>query len=102
MMLTRCEARGEEGHMLGAGRCEGYAGGAGGVGMQADAERTVQIVRASCASEESARILGGRDEERRRPLDRFRKIVGRRWPGWVGFNVRSESLTYSISLHTLR
>ena len=32
--------------------------GAGGVGMQADAERTVQIDRASYASEESARILG--------------------------------------------
>ena len=45
MMRTRCEARGEEGHMLGAGRCEGYAGGTGGVGMQANAERsTVELV----------------------------------------------------------
>ena len=87
MMRTRCEARGEEGHMLDAGRCEGYAGGAGGVGMQADAERTVQIVRASCASEESARILGGRDEERRRPLDRFRKIVGRSWAEWLAGSI---------------
>ena len=51
MMRTRCEARSEEGHMLGAGRCEGYAGGKGGVGMQANAERTVKIDRASCASE---------------------------------------------------
>ena len=40
--LACCEARGEEGRMLGAGRCEWYAGGAGGVEMQGDAERTVQ------------------------------------------------------------
>ena len=36
---------GEEGHMLGTGRCEWYTSDAGGVEMQEDAEHTVQINR---------------------------------------------------------
>ena len=73
---TRCEARGEEGHMLSAGRCEGYAGGTGGVGMQANAERTVKIDRASCASEGERTDPGRRDGGRRSHAREFRKMDG--------------------------
>ena len=106
MMRTRCEVRGEEGHMLDAGRCEGYTGGAGGVGMQADAERTVQIDRASCASEGERTDAGRGETGEERPLDIFRKIVGRRWPGWVDLMLGVSPLhiqrfQHSISLHML-
>ena len=76
LMMTKCEALGEEGHMLGAGRCEWYAGGAGGVGMQADAERTVQIDRASCASEGERTDPGRRDGGRRSHTREFLKMDG--------------------------
>ena len=38
-------------------------------------------------------IIWGTEEERRRPLERIpQNGRERRWPGWVGFNVRSGSL----------
>ena len=92
--MARCEARGEEGHMLWVpGRCEWYAGGAGGVGMQADADRTVQIDRASCASEGERTDAGrgGTGEEATRAIPQM--ICGGVAPGpGAGNNVRSESL----------
>ena len=60
----------EEGRMLGAGRCEWYAGGAGGVEMQGDAERTVQ---------------DHPSELRERGRDRGRRTdAGRRDRDWLG------------------
>ena len=82
--------------MLDAGRCEGYAGGAGGVGMQADAERTVQIDRASCASE-GERTDAGRGGTGERA--KFHKNAGTGWSG-AGINVRSE-YPYTIPLHSI-
>ena len=76
LMMTRCEALGEEGHMLGAGRCEWYAGGAGGVGMQGDAERAVKIDRASCASEGERTDPGRRDGGGGASRENYAKIDG--------------------------
>ena len=92
MMRTRCEALSEEGHMLDAGRCEGYAGGAGGVGMQANAERTVKIDRASCASEGERTDPGRRDGGGGASRENSSKWTGAEVGSRVGNNVRSESL----------
>ena len=83
LMMTRCEALGEEGHMLAAGRgamrmvrsSQAVRAGTG-VGMQGDAERAVKIDRASCASEGERTDPGRRDGGRRSHTREFLKMDG--------------------------